>query len=87
VKYQRATDDQPHVLPIPEGDQISAGATLIQHTWNRLIADFVQAIRRGDREHQTVPHLPTLLDGLRTEEIIAAARESDARREWVTVGE
>ena len=30
-------------------------------------------------------HLPTLLDGLRSEEVIAAARESDAVEQWVDV--
>jgi len=87
VTCQRAIDDEPRVLTIPESDQAPPGVAVIQHTWNRLIADFVQAIRRGDSEHQTVPHLPSLLDGLHTEEIIAAARESDARGEWVSVGQ
>ncbi len=87
VIRQRADDDQPVVLPIPEIDQVPAGVDLIQHTWNRLIADFVQAIRHGDVAHQSVPHLPALTDGLRTEEIIAAARASDAAGCWVAVGE
>ena len=58
---------------------------MMQHIWNRLIADFVQAIRRGDVAHRSVPHLPTLTDGLRGEEIIAAARASDASGCWVAV--
>jgi predicted dehydrogenase len=87
VSCQRATDDEPQVLAIPESDQVPPGVAVIQHTWNRLIAEFIHAIRRGDSGHQTVPHLPSLLDGLRTEEIIAAARESDTRGEWVSVGE
>ena len=85
VTRQGATDDQPVVLPIPAVDQPPTGVTLIQHTWNRLIADFVDAIRRGDLTHDTVPHLPTLLDGLRTEEVIAAARTSEASGQWAAV--
>lgn len=85
VMRQRADDDQPLMLMIPEIDQAPAGINLIQHTWNRLIADFVQAIRSGDTAHRMLPHLPTLIDGLRTEEIIAAARASDASERWVKV--
>jgi hypothetical protein len=58
----------------------------MQHTWNRLIKDFIGAVRDGDREHIDHPNLPTLTDGLRTEEVIAAARLSSADRRWVTVG-
>lgn len=86
VTRQCATDEQPVVLSIPEVDQAPTGVTVIQHSWNRLIADFVGAIRRGDLAHETVLHLPTLLDGLRTEEVIAAARTADASGQWVTVG-
>ncbi|MCP4395940.1 MAG: hypothetical protein GY801_01320, partial [bacterium] len=39
--------------------------------------EFVKAVRRGDVAHATVPHLPTLDDGLRNQEIIAAARLSE----------
>ncbi len=85
ITRQRADDDQPIALEIPEDDQSPAGLELIQHAWNRLIADFVAAIRQGDVSHQSVPHLPSLIDGLRIEEIIAAARASDAAGCWVTV--
>lgn len=86
VTRQRADDDQPVVLAISESDQVPEGTKLMQHTWNRLISDFVQAIRSGDMAHSSVPHLPTLTDGLRAEEIVAAARLSDAEDRWVTVG-
>ncbi|MFL6044294.1 MAG: hypothetical protein ACJ72M_04160 [Propionibacteriaceae bacterium] len=36
----------------------------------------LHAVRDRDIEHERVPHLATLTDGLRTEEIIAAARQS-----------
>ncbi|HEX6385000.1 MAG TPA: Gfo/Idh/MocA family oxidoreductase, partial [Anaerolineae bacterium] len=32
-----------------------AGVSLIQYTWDRLVADFVQAIREGDVAHKSVP--------------------------------
>ena len=38
---------------------------------------------RAGTAHVTVPHLPTLADGLRTQEIIAAARRSYSERRWV----
>lgn len=87
ITRQRADDAQPMALAIPAPDLVPAGTDLIQHTWNRLIADFVQAIQCGDVEHSSVPHLPTLTDGLRNEEIIVAARASDAAGCWVTVGQ
>ncbi|MBI1299957.1 hypothetical protein GC175_33960 [bacterium] len=85
VTCQRAIDDKPKVLAIPESDQVPPGVAVIQHTWNLLIAEFVHAIRHGDTQHRSVPHLPTLIDGLRAEEIVAAARASDASGMWVSV--
>jgi predicted dehydrogenase len=82
---QRADDDEPVELPISADDRAPAGVDLLQHTWNRLIAAFVRAVRDGDIGHENVPHLATLVDGLRTEEIIAAARQSNDARRWVTV--
>lgn len=85
ITRQCADDDQPMMLAIPATDQAPAGVNLLQHTWNRLIADFVLAIRQGDTVHGTLPHLPTLTDGLRVEEIIAAARASATEERWVAV--
>lgn len=82
---QRADDDEPVEVPISTEDRTPAGVDLLQHTWNRLIADFVRAVRDRDIEHEGVPHLATLTDGLRTEEIISAARRSNQARQWVTV--
>ena len=39
--------------------------------------------RPGDVAHASVPYLPTLLDGLRAQEVIAAARRSEQERRWV----
>ena len=75
--------DEAMLLDIPAADQIPEGTSLMQHVWNRLIADFCTAVRRGDVAHASVPHLPTLLDGLRAQEVIAAARRSEEERRWV----
>ena len=55
--------------------------------WNRLIADFCAAVRRDDVAHASVPHLATLLDGLRAQEVIEAARRSEGERRWVNIRE
>ena len=59
---------------------------LLQHTWNRLVEDFIAAIREDDQRHESFPSLAQLSDGLRTEEVIAAARRSSTERRWVSVG-
>ena len=83
---QRQDDHEPVALAIQAADSLPQSSTLMQHTWNRLIEDFIGAVRDGDREHIDRPNLATLTDGLRTEEVIAAARLSSADRRWVTVG-
>ena len=87
VSRQLASESEPVELEIPPLDRVPPGTELIQHTWNRLIADFVTAIVRGDVSHSSVPHLPSLVDGLRNEEIIAAARTSNDERRWVALAE
>lgn len=87
VVRQRQDDDEPVSLEIPEPDQVPNGVDLIQHTWNRLIADFVTAIRHGDVAHKLVPHLPTFADGLRVQEVFAAAERAEAERRWVNLAE
>lgn len=82
---QRADDEEPVEVPISAEDRAADGVDLMQHTWNRLIVNFVGAVRDQDIEHESVPHLATLTDGLRTEQIIAAARQSSDARQWVTV--
>jgi predicted dehydrogenase len=87
VIRQRYDDDTPVTLEIEARDQQSTSQDLLQHTWNRLVEDFTAAIREDDRRHQSYPSLAQLGDGLRTEEVIAAARRSSTERRWVTVGD
>ena len=84
---QRGDDDAPVPLAIPAEDEAPPGVSLIQHTWNRLIADFVAAIRRGDAAHAGASHLATFADGLRLQELFAAVERSDAERRWVALEE
>lgn len=65
--------------------QFAEGVNRNQHVWNRLIADFCTAIRRGDVAHSSVPNLPTLVDGLRAQEMIAAALLAEKERRWVDI--
>lgn len=83
---QRHDDDEPVDLDLPDAFMPDPGIDLLQHTWNSLIEDFVAAVREGDRSHGGHPDLPTLTDGLRSEEVIAAVRESDGTGRWVPVG-
>jgi predicted dehydrogenase len=85
VIKQRYDDAQPVVLEIPRRDQQTTSPDLLQHTWNRLIEDFVAAVREDDRGHERHPTLAQLTDGLRTEQVIAAARRSSAERLWAAV--
>jgi predicted dehydrogenase len=85
VVRRYAGDDEALSLEIPASDQAPEGVGLMQHGWNRLIADFVMAIRRGDVAHESVPYLPTLADGLRAQEVIDAAMRSETERCWVGV--
>jgi predicted dehydrogenase len=80
-----AGDAEAVPLDIPLADRFPEGIGWNQHVWNRLIGDFVAAIRRGDVAHATVPHLPTLVDGLRAQEVIDAAMRAEEARCWVEV--
>jgi predicted dehydrogenase len=86
VVRQRHDDDQPVELEIASVDKGVPSTELIQHTWNRLIEDFIGAVRNDDKHHESYPSLPTLTDRLRTEEVIDAARRSSNTRRWATVG-
>jgi predicted dehydrogenase len=86
VVRQRYDDDEPIELEIASADSLTS-TDLQQHTWNRLIADFIGAVRDDDKDHESYPSLPTLTDGLRTEEVICAARRSSSAERWATVGE
>jgi predicted dehydrogenase len=87
VVLQRRADNEPIVMPIPEADRVPDGVDLLQHSWNRLIADFCTAIREGDVPHESVPHLPSFEDGLRVQEFIAAAELAERDRRWVDLSE
>jgi len=78
VIRQRLGEAEAMRLDIPETDR---------NPWSRLITDFVAAIRRGDVAHASAPHLPSLQDGLRSQEVIAAALRSDEQGRWVTLNE
>ena len=87
VVRQCRGDDAPVSLAVPASDQVPEGTNLLQHTWNRLIADFCAAVRETDVAHESVPHLPTFADGLRVQELIAGAERSEAERRWVGLPE
>jgi predicted dehydrogenase len=86
VVRQRHDDDEPVELEIANADKAVLSTDLQQHTWNRLIEDFIGAVRNNDKDHQSYPSLPTLTDGLRTEEVIDAARRSSSTGQWATPG-
>ena len=85
VIRQCGDEDEAVSLEIPASERVPEGLRMGQHVWNRLIADFITAVRRGDVDHTSVPHLPTLVDGLRAQEVIDAAMRSEAERRWVEV--
>jgi predicted dehydrogenase len=85
VVRQRHDDDEPVELEIATPDRLVPPTDLLQHTWNRLIEDFIGAVRDDDRNLESYPILPTLTDGLRTEQVIDAARRSNSTRQWESV--
>ena len=85
VFRQRADDTDPVRLEIGASDRQPPALLSGQHTWNRLIADFVTAVRRGDLRHESVPHLPHVSDGLAAQEVISACELSHAEQRWVDV--
>lgn len=87
VTRQRVGETEPTSIEIPSSEQIPAGVDLIQHAWNRLIADFITAIHNRDKEHTSVPHLATFVDGLRAQEVIGAAQRAEEEQRWVHLDE
>ena len=83
VLRQRVDDADPVTLEIADQDQQSPGTPSGQHTWNRLIADFVRAVRSSDLEHASAEHLPHISDGLAVQEVIVACEQSHAEERWV----
>jgi predicted dehydrogenase len=86
VVRQRHDDTEPVELEIASADKAVLAPDLQQHTWNRLIEDFIGAVRNNDKDHESYPTLPNITDGLRTEEVIDAARRSSSTGRWTTVG-
>jgi len=84
---QRVDDAEPVQLEIPKEDQVPTDTPVGQHTWNRIVADFVMAIRQNDVNHANMPLLPTLRDGLQAIETVVAAERSEAERRWVDLAE
>jgi predicted dehydrogenase len=85
VLCQGRDDNEPVLLQLPEVGQAPEGAQPGHEALRQLLADFCTAIRRGDTAHESVPHLPTFADGLRVQEIIAAAERSESERRWVNL--
>ena len=83
VLRQLADESAPVELKIEESDRQPESVQSGQHTWNRLIADFVAAVRRGDIKHESVPHLPHISAGLAAQQVISACEQSHAERRWV----
>lgn len=83
VIRQRSRDQDPVVLEVAGPDRQPAGVLSGQHTWNRLIADFVSAVRNEDRTHRGVPHLPHISDGLDAQRLIRACELSHAEGRWI----
>jgi predicted dehydrogenase len=80
-------EDEAIELDPVEQDRVPDGEDLLQHTWNRLIADFVTAIRNGDKAHTTVPNLPTLADGLKVQQVLSSTILSTRESRWVDLDE
>lgn len=87
VSMQLIDDEEAVSLDIDKEDRVPEGTELQQHTWNRLISDFVSAIRKGDKDHAAVPILATLEDGLRAQEVVEGGRLSEKVQRWVELEE
>ena len=83
VIRQRPGDKDPVVLEVADSDCQPAEVLSGRHTWNRLIADFVSAVRNEDRGHCSVPHLPHISDGLAAQRLIRACESANAQGRWV----
>ena len=85
VLRQRADESAPVNLEIEKSDRQPELMQSGQHTWNRLISDFVTAVRHGDIKHESVPHLPHISDGLASQQVISACELSHTKRRWVSL--
>ena len=87
TQIQKGNNLNPIRLRIAEEDKQPSEILSGQHTWNRLIADFVTAVRHKDYLHEMVPYLPKISDGLLTQEIIKACEISHIEQRWVKLSE
>ena len=84
VFRQNTDDTSPVRLEVASADrQPSNVPSSGQHSWNRLIADFITAVRHEDLFHESVPQLPHISDGLVAKEVIAACELSHTERRWI----
>lgn len=83
VIRQRSREEDPFVLEAADADCQPGEVLSGQHTWNRLIADFVSAVRNNDRGHCGVPHLPHISDGLAAQRLIQACELSNSEGRWI----
>ena len=85
VLRQRADESTPVNLEIEKSDRQPESMPSGQHTWNRLMSDFVTAVRHGDIKHESVPHLAHISDGLAAQQVISACELSHTKRRWVSL--
>ena len=85
VSRQLVGDAHPIEMKIAESDVQPSSVVSGQHTWNRLIADFVNAVYARDLTHESVPHLPHISDGLAAQQVIRACELSHYEERWVNV--
>ena len=83
VVRQRVDDSLPVTLEIAAEDRQEPDTLSGQHTWNRLITDFITAVRNSDLKHVVAPLLPHIADGLATQRVIVACEQSHIERRWV----
>lgn len=76
---QRLYEDEATELDPAEQGNVPYGEDLLQHTWNRLIADFVTAIRNNDKSRANVPNLPALADGLKAQQVLASSQKCEKK--------
>lgn len=83
VVRQLRNDKEPVTVIIPDRDQPPQGVQLLQHTMNQIAEDFCEAVRTGGVIERSVRSLPSFIDGLHCQKVIAAAEKSDAEKRWV----
>ena len=85
VHRQSTRDSDPVQVEVVKSNKQPGEILSGQHTWNRLINDFVSAVRSGDTKHGSSPHLPHLADGMAAQQVIHACECSHVEQRWVDV--